>query len=113
MSKKLLRHLVFWPVSITIVVLCCCFLPPSLMETYATGLFSIWAGLSGLLGLCPLSLISRYSNETDDPARKPSYLLYIPGGILLILFRLGWLTFVLLNWGIATLVRLFDKEQNT
>lgn len=79
MGKKLLPHLIFWPGIILIFVLSELFAPPSLCRDFELGLFCIWVGLTGFLGLCPVPLTSRYADDFD---RKPFYLLYVPLGIL-------------------------------
>lgn len=106
MSKKLLRHLVFWPVLILIFVLCLRFLPSPLIQVYTLGLLCIWMGLSGFLGLCPIPLTARYADDFD---RKPFYLLFVLAGILQIRFRFGTDTCLILNGIIAVLIWLFDR----
>lgn len=107
MSKKLLPHLVFWPVLILIFVLCLHFLPSPLFRPYTLGFISIWGGLSGFLGLCPIPLTARYA---DDFGKKPLYLLFVLLGGLEIYFRLRTTAFLLLDCAVAVLIRLFDKE---
>lgn len=107
MSKKLLPHLVFWPGLVLIVALCLCLLPSPLFRPYTLGFISIWGGLSGFLGLCPIPLTARY---TDDFGKKPLYLLFVLLGGLEIYFRLRTTAFLLLDGTVAVLIRLFDKE---
>ena len=102
--NKYLKHLVFWPGCLLITLGCFGLLPLSFSVWQYLGFLCIWTGITGFLGLCPIPMTQDY---TGDFRRGP-YLLYIPIGIIQIIFQFGFYAFLILNALVTAAIRLFD-----